>query len=211
MHIEIWSDFACPFCYLGKRHLELALENLPFAGEVTISYKSFQLDPTATRYTEGDVHHYISKKYGISYEKAKEMNNRIVYSGSLAGLVYNFDQLQLDNTSKAHQLTKLAETVGLEKSLVNRLFKAYFEEGALLSDDDVLISLAAEAGLDPGASRRALSEKTYEAAVMADQALAAQQGIQSVPFFVVNDRYTLSGAQPVDSFISALNNIHHQA
>lgn len=210
MHIEIWSDFACPFCYLGKRHLELALENLPFAGEVTISYKSFQLDPNATRYTEGDVHHYISKKYGISYDKAKEMNNRIVYSGSLAGLIYNFDQLQLDNTSKAHQLAKLAETVGLEKALVTRLFKAYFEEGAVLSDDEALISLASEAGLDPESSRKALSEKTYEAAVMADQAAAAQQGISSVPFFIVNDRYTISGAQPVDSFVSVLTNIYQK-
>lgn len=208
MKIEIWSDFACPFCYIGKRHLEIALSKLPFANEVTFVHKSFQLNPDAVHYTEGNVHHYISQKYGIPYQQAEVMNQKIITQAASVGLTYDFEHLILNNTGKAHQLAKYAESLHLETPVVERLFKAYFEEGANLADVDTLVRLAAESGLEASATETALRSEVYAAAVLDDQEEAKRHQIQGVPFYIIDDKYSISGAQPIDSFVSVLKNIH---
>lgn len=209
MKIEIWSDYACPFCYIGKRHLELALKQLPFAKDIELVHKSFQLSPEAVSYTDGDIHHYISKKYNIPYAQAKTMNDQIVAQAAQVGLDYHFELLALGNTGKAHQLTKYAESIGLQEVMVERLFKAYFEEGAVLSDDETLIRLAKESGLDELAVKQVLTDETYKSVVLKDQYQAHTLKISSVPYFDIDEKYTISGAQPVERFITMLTDIYN--
>lgn len=204
MKVEIWSDVVCPFCYIGKRRLEEALAQLPYQDEVETVYHSYELDPGAPRDAGHDIHDMLSGKYGMSREQAKQMNNNVSEQASAVGLTYNLDRAVPTNTFDAHRLTHFAAQYGKQVEMTERLFQAYFTDGLHVGDIQVLTDLAAEVGLDREAAARALESGQYADAVRADQREAVQFGIQGVPFFVINRKYAVSGAQPTEVFIRAL-------
>lgn len=205
MKVEIWSDFVCPFCYLGERKFELALAEFEHKEEVEISFRSFQLDPNATRHEEEDIHQLIAKKYGMTYEESKANNDQIVRAAAEVGLNYRFDILKPNNTAAAHQAAKFARKLGSEKVFIDRLFRAYFEEGADLGDLSVLLKLAEEVGIEREELEDHLKNESFLAEILEDQEQAKALGINGVPFFVINDKYTVYGAQSVDHFKQILN------
>lgn len=205
MKVEIWSDFACPFCYLGDKKFEMALAEFENKEQVEIEFKSFQLDVHATSHPGEDIHALISKKYGISYEQAKASNDQIIKAAKEVGLQYDFDILKPNNTGLAHEVAKYAAHMGKEKVLVERFFKAYFEEGVDLGIKENLLKLAGEVGIDENELNVVLDKGIYKEAVIKDQEKASDLGIQGVPFFVLDGRYGISGAQSVEHFKMVLD------
>lgn len=195
MQIEVFSDVVCPWCYIGKRRLEQALSTFPHADDVTITYRSFQLDPTAPRRSEESLEQHLADKYGRTLDEARQMNQRVSDVAATAGLDFRLQDAQRGNTFDAHRLLQLAAARGRQPELKERLMKAYFGEGALLSDHDELAALAAEVGLDPTEVATVLAGDDYADAVRADLALARGFGVTGVPFFVVDRTYGVSGAQ----------------
>jgi predicted DsbA family dithiol-disulfide isomerase len=195
MQIEVFSDVVCPWCYIGKRRLEQALSTFPHTDEVTITYRSFQLDPTAPRRSEETLAQHLATKYGRTLDEARQMNQRVSDVAATVGLDFRLADAQRGNTFDAHRLLQLAAVRGRQPELKERLMRAYFTEGALLSDHDELIALAVEVGLDPTEVEAVLAGDDYADAVRADLALARGFGVTGVPFFVVDRTYGVSGAQ----------------
>ncbi len=201
--IDVWSDIACPWCYIGKRNLENGLAATAAdddAPVVEIEYHSFELSPDTPEDFHGGEVDYLSQHKGISPEQAREMLDRVTGVAADAGLAYRFDILQHTNTVKAHELLHFAKENGKQGELAEVLMSAYFLEGKHVGRDDDLVALAVEVGLDEDAAREALSSQRFRAAVRADQAQAQQFGITGVPFFVIDGKYGVSGAQPVEAF-----------
>jgi len=201
--IDVWSDIACPWCYIGKRNLENGLAATAAdddAPVVEIEYHSFELSPDTPEDFDGGEVDYLSQHKGISPESAREMLDRVTGVAADAGLAYRFDILKHTNTVKAHELLHFAKENGKQLELAELLMSAYFLEGKHVGRDDDLVSLAVEAGLDEDAAREALTSQRYRAAVRADQEQARQFGITGVPFFVIDGKYGVSGAQPVEAF-----------
>ncbi|PVE70474.1 DsbA family oxidoreductase [Microbacterium testaceum] len=201
--IDVWSDIACPWCYIGKRNLENGLAATAAdddAPVVEIEYHSFELSPDTPEDFHGGEVDYLSQHKGISPEQAREMLDRVTGVAAEAGLAYRFDILQHTNTVKAHELLHFAKENGRQLELAEILMSAYFLEGKHVGRDDDLIALAVEAGLDEDAAREALTSQRFRAAVRADQEQARQFGISGVPFFVIDGKYGVSGAQPVEAF-----------
>ncbi|WP_188456061.1 DsbA family oxidoreductase [Virgibacillus oceani] len=207
MKIEVWSDFVCPYCYIGKRRLENALDQFSHKDHVTIEYKSYQLDPNAKEAPGKTIHELLADKYGMSVEKAKHMNEDLGKQAAELGLVYNFDTMQHTNTFDAHRLAKYAETKGLGKEMTERLLKAYFTDSKLLSDYSTLVELAGEVGLDQDDVTSLLQVNKYASKVRDDEEQARQIGVQGVPFFVFNEKYAVSGTQPVEVFTEVLDKV----
>lgn len=204
MKIEIWSDYTCPFCYLGETKLNQALAAFQTEEEVEISFKTFQLNPNAKREPDKDIHAMIAEKYGISYEMSKSNNDRIVAAAAEVGLSYDFDNLKPNHTLKAHQLAKLAELNGKGVQMTERLFKAYFEEGMDIGSEEALIALGETFGLSKEAILNAWESEEINDAVRGDLEKARDYQISSVPFFVMNDKIGVSGAQSKEHFLMAL-------
>lgn len=204
--IDIWFDFVCPFCYLGERKFEMALKAFEGKDDIEINFKSFQLNPSkdVVPMVGKDIHQIIADKYHMSYEQAKANNDRIVASAKQVGLNYRFDILKPGNTEKAHIIAQYAKEVGKDFDLVNRYYAAYFEEGADINDEKTLLDLAAEIGLNADVIKERLDDPALLAAVKSDQKQAKEIGITGVPFFIVNDQHTISGAQSVEHFLSVL-------
>ncbi|MEX8031761.1 DsbA family protein [Microbacterium sp. 20-116] len=201
--IDVWSDIACPWCYIGKRNLENGLAATASdddAPVVEIEYHSFELSPDTPEDFDGGEVDYLSQHKGISPESAREMLDRVTGVAAEAGLEYRFDILKHTNTVKAHELLHFAKENGRQLELAELLMSAYFLEGRHVGRDDDLVALAVEAGLDQDAAREALASQRYRPAVRADQAQAQQYGITGVPFFVIDGKYGVSGAQPVEAF-----------
>ncbi|WP_228375082.1 DsbA family oxidoreductase [Demequina iriomotensis] len=203
IEIDIWSDIACPWCYLGKRRLEEAVA--ASGEEVTLRYRSFQLDPSipadeATPHAEA-----LSKKFNTTPERVREMNQRLIDLGAQAGIAYDFDAYMSANTRDAHRLLHLAHARGLGVEMKERLMRAQMVEGAVVSDHEVLVGLAAEVGLAEIEAREVLTSGAYGDAVDADIAQAAAYGATGVPFFVFDSAFAISGAQPVETFALALS------
>ena len=201
--IDVWSDIACPWCYIGKRNLENGLAAT--AGDddapvVEIEYHSFELSPDTPEDFHGGEVDYLSQHKGISPDQAREMLDSVTGVAAEAGLAYRFDILQHTNTVKAHELLHFAKENGKQLELAEVLMSAYFLEGKHVGRDDDLVALAVEVGLDEDAAREALSSQRFRAAVRADQEQARQFGITGVPFFVIDGKYGVSGAQPVEAF-----------
>lgn len=205
MKVEIWSDFVCPFCYMGHTKFKQAVAALSLQEPVEVVFKSFQLDVNAVSQPDVDIHTYLSKKYGMSYEQAKASNQKIIAAAKEVGLTFNFDQLKLSNTGLAHEAAKVAAHVGKEKEFVERLFKAYFEEGVDLSLKENLITLANQVGIEGTALSEALAAGQFKSEVLEDQQKARALGIRGVPHFIINNKYTVSGAQSVDYFIQIIS------
>jgi predicted DsbA family dithiol-disulfide isomerase len=202
LKVEIWSDVVCPWCYIGKRRLEAAVASSGVPVEVT--WRSFQLDPTAPRESTEDVATYLGRKYGGGREAGLAMDERVAQVAAGDGLEYHLDRAQRANTVDAHRLLHLAADHGLQDALKERLLRAYFTEGRAIGDADVLVELATEVGLPAERVREVLASGEYAADVRADQDEAAALGATGVPFFVIERRYAVSGAQPVELFEQAL-------
>ncbi|MCH1624302.1 DsbA family oxidoreductase [Ferdinandcohnia quinoae] len=208
MKIEVWSDFVCPFCYIGKRRLELALEQFPNRDQVEVEFKSFELDPNSQVFSGKNIHEAIAAKYGISLEEAKRANAGIGQQAASVGLTFNFDDMKPTNTFDAHRLAKLAKSHGKEKELTEKLLYSYFTESKNLSDQDTLIEITDSVGLDTEEVKSVLEDKTkFSNDVRIDEALAQQIGVTGVPFFVINQKYSISGAQPTETFLGALQQV----
>lgn len=204
MTIEIWSDIMCPFCYIGKRKLEAALEQIEGKKEVEIIWRSFQLDPDMETRPDQDVYDYLAERKGQTRAWSIQAHEQVSHAARAVGLEYNFDKAVPANSFDAHQLIQLAKRSGLGSAAEERLFRAYFTEGKNVDDSAVLVALGAEIGLDSDAVREVLRSKAMADAVRQDIEEAQRLGVRGVPFFVFNRAYAVSGAQPVEVFVQAL-------
>ncbi len=204
MKVEIWSDVVCPWCYIGKRRFETALERFTHKDQVEIVWRSFELDPQAPRATSGSLDEMLAKKFGISQARAATMNAQVTALAAEEGLDYRLDQARHGNTFDAHRLIHLAAAHNLQAEAKERLLRAYFTEGRSISDPDSLVSLGVEIGLPADDVRAMLESDAYAAEVRADKRRAAAFGIRGVPFFVIDEQYGVSGAQPPEVFLDAL-------
>jgi len=205
MKVEIWSDFICPYCYIGKRRFESALSEFPYKEQMEVIYRSFELDPHAEKDQHTDIHGALARKFHISYEQAKSMNENVGRLARDVGLTYRFEKMIPTNTFDAHRLMHFAKAHGRMKEMVEILFRSYFTDGKHIGDREVLARLAEEAGLNREEALRALHSDQYVQDVRADEAEANRFGIQGVPFYVINRKYAVSGAQSQDLFLQALN------
>jgi predicted DsbA family dithiol-disulfide isomerase len=196
VNVEIWSDIACPWCYVGKRRFEAALEAFEHRDEVTVTWRSFELDPAAPRERGGDRAAHLAEKYGVSVERATEMQDHMTRVAAGDGLEFRFDIARSGNTFDAHRVLHLAAEHGLQDAMKERLMRAYLTEGELIGDPEVLERLAAEAGVPRAEAAEVLASDRFAAEVREDERAAAQLGIHAVPFFVVDRALGASGAQP---------------
>lgn len=204
MKVEIWSDVVCPWCYIGQRRFERALSQFAHRDDVEVVHRSFQLDPTAPADQTEPTPDRLARKYGTSVAQAKAMMQRVEQTAASDGLEYHLEGTLSGNTLDAHRVLHLAKECGLQHEALERFYRAYFTEGQSVFDTPSLVRLAAEAGLDPAEVQRVLDEGTYADEVQADGYEAMSLGVQGVPFFVVDGRYGISGAQPVELFAQAL-------
>jgi len=202
--VEIWSDVVCPWCYIGKRRFESGLAAFEQRDEVEVQWRSFELDPRAPRTSDGDQVERLARKYGMTREAALAAQARVTGLAAEEGLAYRLDLARPANTFDAHRLLHLAAERGVQGAAEERLFAAYFTEGRALSDPETLVALAGEVGLDEAAAREVLQGDAYAEAVAGDEREAAALGISGVPFFVIDRRYGISGAQPADLIQRAL-------
>jgi predicted DsbA family dithiol-disulfide isomerase len=205
MKVDIWSDVRCPFCYIGKRKLETALQSFDHKDEVEIVWHSFELEPELVSNTTESIYDHLATRKRISKEQSLQMHAQMAAYAEAEGLSFNFDSIIVANSFDAHRLIHLAHAHGLGGVAKERLFKAYYTEGADISNKAVLTSLGAEAGLDPIAVQEMLESDAYAADVREDEQHAQEIGVTGVPFFVINQRYAVSGAQPSDTFLKALD------
>jgi len=204
LQVEVWSDVVCPWCYIGKRRLEAAVDR--FEHPVEVTWRSFQLDPSAPA-EGGDMATALGRKYGGGREAALAMMAQVSSVAAGDGLEYHLDRTTLTNTRDAHRLLHLAHEIGgaeLQGAVKERLMRAYFTEALVVGDRDVLERLAADAGLPAERVREVLTSSEFDADVDRDQREAAALGATGVPFFVIDRRYGVSGAQPVELFEQAL-------
>jgi predicted DsbA family dithiol-disulfide isomerase len=202
--VEIWSDVVCPWCYIGKRRFERALAAFEHRDEVEVEWRSFELDPQAARDTGEDPVERLARKYGMTREDALAAHARVTGLAAQEGLAYRLDVARPANTFDAHRLLHLAAEQGVQAAAEERLFAAYFTEGRSLGDPETLVALAAEVGLDEAAAREVLQGDAYADAVAGDEREASELGISGVPFFVIDRRYGISGAQPAELIGQAL-------
>jgi predicted DsbA family dithiol-disulfide isomerase len=204
MKVDIWSDTRCPFCYIGKRKFEKALAQFPQKDKVEVEWHSYELDPGMKTETGINVHDYLARRKNISRESSVKLHQQVTETAKQVGLAYNFDMTVIANSFDAHRLIQLAKLNGLGDAAEERLFKAYFTEGKDISDHLTLIILGDEIGLDGRLVKQMLDSNAMADEVRYDEKQARELGINGVPFFLINDRYTVSGAQPPELFVQAL-------
>uniref|UniRef100_A0AAU2AF76 DsbA family oxidoreductase n=1 Tax=Streptomyces sp. NBC_00093 TaxID=2975649 RepID=A0AAU2AF76_9ACTN len=208
LRIDIWSDVVCPWCYIGKRRLESALDRFEHADAVEIHWHSFQLDPAHPKGHRRPVFETLAQKVGAPIAQVRTMTRQITELAVAEGLTYDLERAVSVNTIDAHRLSHLAAAHGLGDRMHERLLRAHLCEGEIVDDPDTLVRLGVEVGVPEDEIRRTLAGDEYEDAVQADFAEARGYGATGVPFFVINRAYGLSGAQPVDTFLSALRTAH---
>jgi len=208
MQVEIWSDIVCPWCYIGKRRFEKALAQFDHADDVEITWRSFELNPDHAKGERQPLEEMLSAKMGRTIEEVRAMNQQITALAAAEGLDYHMDKYTVVNTFDAHRLTHLAKAHGLGAELHERFLKAQLEEGEVLDDPDTLVRLTAEVGVPEDEARRVLESDEYAADVRADIDEMRQLGGNGVPFFVINRRYGVSGAQPPEVFLDVLQRAH---
>ena len=208
--VDIWSDVACPWCYIGKRKFEAGSGLFAGAGDgrgVDVEYHSFELSPDTPVDFDGNESDYLAQHKGISQEQAAEMLERVSGIAKQVGLDYDFSSMHHTNTVKAHELIHYAKANGKQAEMKERLLKAYFIEGGHVGRIDDLASYAGEIGLDEEDARSALESNDYLGAVREDQATAQEYGINGVPFFVIDGKYGVSGAQEAATFAQVLEQV----
>lgn len=211
MKIEVWFDFVCPFCYLGERKLELALAEFAHRDEVELIFKSFELQMASESTKDKDINQILADKYHISYAQAKANNDNITESARQVGLDYRFDLFKVRNTRLAHELVHFAEKYGKSHALARRLFKGVFTEGLDLGDEEALKKLSEEIGLDLKDFKELQSSGSLKEQVQADEKEAVKLGINSIPHFIMNGRYVVSGAQSPEYFLEVLNKAYQES
>jgi predicted DsbA family dithiol-disulfide isomerase len=204
VNVEIWSDIACPWCYVGKRRFEAALAGFEHRDEVKVTWRSFELDPGAPGEVKGERAANLAAKYGVSVERAREMEQSMTDTAAADGLTFRFDQARSGNTFDAHRLVHLADVHGKQDAMKERLFAAYLGEGELISDHDTLRRLAAEVGLPEDEVIDTLAGDRFAADVRADESTGSALGITGVPFFVIDRAMGASGAQPAEVLLDFL-------
>lgn len=200
MQIDIWSDIACPWCYIGKRRLETALADHPHRDDLQVTWHSYQLDPSLPEHYEGTEAEYLASRKGMPVEQVRQMFGHVTEQAAGEGLAYDFDRLVVANSARAHELLHLAKERGLGDEVKEALLSGHFEHGLDIGDVDSLVRVGADAGLDEGEVRAALADGRYKAAVASDIDMARQIGVTGVPFVVVDMKYAVSGAQPPELF-----------
>ena len=204
MNIEIWSDVVCPWCYIGKRRFETALSQFGHRAEVDVVWRSFELDPGAPARRMGDNAERLAAKYGMSLDQATASQARLTQMAAQEGLAFRFDLSQSGNTFDAHRLLHLAAEHGLQDKVKERLFRAYFTEGEAIGDAETLVRLVTEVGLPAAEAQALLAADKYAEEVRAEEREATELGITGVPFFVIDRRYGVSGAQPADVLLDVI-------
>jgi predicted DsbA family dithiol-disulfide isomerase len=204
MKVEIWSDVMCPFCYIGKRRFENALEHFEHKDEIEIEWKSFQLNPDMVTDPSINIDQYLADVKGFTIDHARKLNAHVTEMAAEAGLTYNFDKAVVANSFNAHRYSHLAKKHGLGVEAEEQLFKAYFTDGKNIDDLDTVAGLGRELGLDAGEVKQTLESDAYADDVRHDIAQAKYYGIQGVPFFVLDNKYAVSGAQAVPVFEQTL-------
>ncbi|GAF16927.1 LOW QUALITY PROTEIN: 2-hydroxychromene-2-carboxylate isomerase/DsbA-like thioredoxin domain [Bacillus sp. JCM 19046] len=208
MNVEIWSDIACPFCYIGKRKFEQALAD--FGEEVDVTFKSFQLDPSAPKESDESMVNVLAKKYNMPIEKAKEMNAQVSAQAEEVGLAYQLENVKVVNTLNAHRLSHLAKAHGKMGEVMEKLLEAHFIDAKHVGKDETLKEIGLSAGLDEQEIDEVLRSDRYQADVEHEQQEGAQIGVQGVPFFVFNRKYAVSGAQPKEAFLQVLEKVKEE-
>jgi predicted DsbA family dithiol-disulfide isomerase len=209
--VEIWSDVVCPWCYIGKRRFEAALGRFEHRDGVEVEWKAFELDPSAVSATappsaqDGDYAGRLARKYNTDVAAAQQMLDSMTAAAAAEGLDFHFERAVRANTVDAHQVIHLAGLCGVQDAVKERLLLAYFTDGEAVGDRETLVRLAGEAGLDEAEVRAVLDTQTYAGAVRRDESEAAQLGISGVPFFVIDRRYGVSGAQPPEVLLQVLD------
>lgn len=206
MQIDVWSDFACPWCAVGIYRLDQARARFEHGDAITVSHRSFELDPSAPPRRPQTMDEILAIKYGMSPAQAKAGHERLTAMGAEVGMEFHFDRIQLGSTFDAHRLAQAARGTEQEDALVKALFAAYFTEGELLSDHEVLRQAAKAAGLDPTLTDAVLSPASdvHAADVRADEAEARELGITGVPHFVINGGWAIPGAQDTETLLIVL-------
>jgi predicted DsbA family dithiol-disulfide isomerase len=204
VEVEIWSDVACPWCYIGKRRFEAALSQFEHAGDVTVTWRSFELDPEAPAERGGDRATRLSQKYGITVERARELEQNVVDTAAAEGLGFRFDLQRSGATFDAHRIIHLARDHGRQDAMKERLLRAYFSEGSLMSDPETLVALAGEVGLDRDEARAVLNGDRYAEEVREDERDATALGLSAVPTFVIDRALGASGAHPPEALLELL-------
>jgi predicted DsbA family dithiol-disulfide isomerase len=207
MRVDIWSDLVCPWCYVGKRRFEKALARFDNRDEVQIVHRSFQLNPAAPRDRTSNRREMLMQKYRLSPTQADEMDARMTQTAAGEGLEFHLEGTLTGSTFDAHQLVHLANAHGLQDAVIERFYRAYFSEQRSLFAADSLVELVAEAGIDRDDAAAALHDDRYADAVKKDIEIARQLGVTGVPFFVINDRYGISGAQAPETFLDVLQRV----
>jgi predicted DsbA family dithiol-disulfide isomerase len=205
MKVEIWSDIACPFCWIGKTSFDRALARFEHADETEVIWRSYQLGPGMPREMDGDIYDVLASKYGGTRDDAKKMNGRVAAMAEEVGVDMNFDAIRPTNTLDAHRLIHFARPLGKEAEVKERLFEAYFHDGSNISDVGVLRRAAADAGLDPEAAAEMLESGDHSIAVQAEQEQAHELGISAVPTFVFDRASAVQGAQSEELLLQALD------
>ena len=204
MDVEIWSDIACPWCYVGKRRFEAALARFEHRDDVRVTWRSFELDPAAPAEREGERAERLAEKYGMSVERAREMERQMTDTAAGEGLDFRFDLARSGSTFDGHRVVHLAGEHGLQDAMKERLLRAYFGEGQLMSDRETLVRLAVEVGLDEDEVRGMVASDRFAEEVRDDERTAHAFGISAVPTFVVDRSIGVSGAQPPEALLALL-------
>jgi len=204
MKVDIWSDVICPFCYIGKRKFEIALDSLSQKDSIQVEWHSFQLNPNLQVQPERDTYSYLAELKGQTMEWSLKVHDNLTQSAAGLGLDYHFEKAKITNSFDAHRVIQLAKKYNLTDELEERFFKAYFTDGELMSDRSTLIRLATEAGLPKEEVAQVLETNQYGTEVLKDAAEARNIGVRGVPFFVMDRKYVVSGAQDPGVFKATL-------
>ncbi len=205
MQVDVWSDVVCPWCYIGKRRLEAALADFPNRDQVAVVFHAFELDPQAPKVSTMTLEQLLAKKYGMSAEKVEQVQAQVTRTAAADGLDFHLDRARPANTFDAHRLIALAKSLGKQAAVKEAFMNGYFVNGQRVGDGPTLRALAIEAGLPADATDRVLADPTLHAdEVRRDEAEARKNNIRGVPFFVIDGKYGISGAQPADVLKGAL-------
>jgi predicted DsbA family dithiol-disulfide isomerase len=211
LKIDIWSDVMCPFCYIGKRKFEQALAQFEYREDVEIEWHSFQLDPNTENNTGLSVYDYLAERKGMSREQSIDMHKHVTNTAKRVGLEYNFDIAKIANSFDAHRFVQYAKTNGVGDAAEEALFSSYFTHGKDISDHQTLAELGVTMGLDKQAVLEMLAGEEFRDAVVRDIKAAEMMGINGVPFFVLDEKYGVSGAQSPELFLNALQTTWEEA
>ena len=204
MEINIWSDVRCPFCYIGKRKFEAALEKFPQRDELSINWRSFELDPNLKTQPQTSTVDYFVQNKGVDRQQATQMLGQATQMAKEVGLDFDLDKAVLANSFNAHRLIQMAKSKDLGNEIEEALFKAHFTDGKNVDDTDTLVEIGTSIGMQEQEVRKVIESDAFDYEVRQDQLDARNIGVQGVPFFVLNNKYAVSGAQSPEAFLQTI-------